>query len=200
MPSPEAHEALTADERSSLAAIARASLREAVEDRILEVEPSSLAGHLAELRASFVTLERGGELRGCIGSIEARRPLGQDVARNTFAAAREDFRFPPVGRDELTRIEVRISALSPMVAIDALSPAELEAALRPGVDGVLIADGGRRATFLPTVWEQLAEPSRFLAHLLEKAGLPARHWSPTLRAWRYTVESIDAGGAATVDD
>lgn len=196
MPSPEARLALTAADRARLAAIARAALVEAVDGRPLEVDPSSLEGRLGERGASFVTLESLGELRGCIGSIEARLPLAADVARNTFAAAREDFRFPPVEPEELPRIGIRISTLSPLAPIDAGSEAELEAALRPGIDGVLLADGPRRATFLPAVWEQLPEPGRFLAHLKEKAGLAPSHWSPSLEAWRYTVESIDAGGAS----
>lgn len=195
MPSPEALTALTAAERASLAAIARAALVEAVDGRRHEVDPKGLDGRLGERRASFVTLESRGELRGCIGSIEARLALGEDVARNTWASAREDFRFSPVGRDELPRIAIRIAALSPLVPIEAATAAELEAELRPGIDGVVLGDGRRRATFLPAVWEQLPEPVRFLAHLKEKAGLAPSHWSPSLRAWRYTVETIDAGRA-----
>jgi len=125
MRSAEARLALTAAERASLVEIARSALRAAVEGRRHDVAPGSLAGRLAEHRSSFVTLRRRGELRGCIGSLEARRPLGEDVARNTFAAAREDWRFPPVGPDELPTIEIHVAALSPMVPIDAGSAPEL---------------------------------------------------------------------------
>jgi AmmeMemoRadiSam system protein A len=143
---------------------------------------------LREPGASFVTLKMHGELRGCIGSIEARRALGDDVAHNAFAAAYRDPRFPPVDALERSRLQVEVSVLSPPTPLDASSEREALTALRPGVDGIVLEYHGQGATFLPQVWEALPEPEAFLAHLRRKAGLPGGFWHPDLRLSRYTVE------------
>ena len=140
--------------------------------------------------ASFVTLRRAGELRGCIGSIEALRPLGEDVERNAHGAAFRDPRFPPVEPGEIASIEVEVSVLTPAQPIAAASEGEAVAALRPGVDGIVLEYDGRRATFLPQVWESLADPLDFLSELRRKADLPARFWHPGLRLSRYTVDKF----------
>ena|SRR5687767_10857414 len=140
--------------------------------------------------ASFVTLRRAGELRGCIGSIEAVRPLGEDVVHNARAAAFGDPRFPPVEPGEIERIDVEVSVLTRAQPIAAASESEAVAALRPGVDGIVLEYGGRRATFLPQVWENLADPLDFLSELRRKADLPARFWHPGMRLSRYTVEKF----------
>jgi len=170
-----------------LLALARESLhatlgRGVVQPRHLEDPP-----WLREPGATFVTLREDGELRGCVGSIRAYRPLGEDVVANARAAALYDSRFPPVSPAELPRISLEVSLLSPPVPLPAASEAEAIALLRPGVDGVILEDGAARSTFLPQVWEQLPEPRRFLAYLKQKAGLPPGAWSPTLRLWTYTV-------------
>lgn len=129
---------------------------------------------LGEPGASFVTLREGGELRGCIGTLEAYRPLGRDVAEHAVGAAVRDPRFMPVTADEYPLIDVEVSVLSKPTAMRVRSRKELEQALRPGRDGLIIDDGrGHRATFLPQVWDDLPEPHDFVAHLLHKAGLPA---------------------------
>ncbi|HXZ48136.1 MAG TPA: AmmeMemoRadiSam system protein A [Usitatibacter sp.] len=138
--------------------------------------------------ASFVTLREGGELRGCIGTVDAHRPLGDDVAHNARAAAYRDPRFPPVTADIRDRLEVEVSVLSARVPIEAASEAELVALLRPGVDGLVLEYEELRATFLPQVWESLPDPVDFLAELRRKAGLPVRFWHPRLAVSRYTVE------------
>lgn len=143
---------------------------------------------LREHAATFVTLTQAGELRGCIGSLEAHRPLIDDVRANARAAAFRDPRFPPLTRDELARTRVEVSLLSPAEPLFVTDEADALAHLRPQVDGLILAAGGRRATFLPQVWEQLPEPAVFLARLKQKAGLPAAYWSPELRLWRYTVQ------------
>lgn len=196
MPSPEARACLSAAERALVGEIARAALAAAVEARAYAVAEEQLLGRLGAPGASFVTLERRGELRGCIGSLEPRRALGHDVARNTHGAAREDLRFPPVGAPELGEVEIHVAVLSPATELAAAGEAELLAALRPGIDGLVVAEGRRRATFLPAVWRQLPEPKRFLDRLREKAGLAPSHWSPTLRFWRYTVEPVEVGRVA----
>ena len=143
---------------------------------------------LQEPGACFVTLTRWGELRGCVGSVRAYRPLFDDVWLNARAAAFHDTRFPPVERDELAALAVEISLLS---APEPLPPfareAEALAALRPGVDGLILEAGSHRSTFLPQVWEQLPDPQDFLAHLKHKAGLPPDFWSRDVQLQRYTV-------------
>ncbi|HLM65721.1 MAG TPA: AmmeMemoRadiSam system protein B [Acidimicrobiales bacterium] len=139
--------------------------------------------------ASFVTLEEGDRLLGCIGSLEPRRPLWQDVARNARAAAFDDPRFPPLTPRQLGTTKVEISVLSHLVEIPAHARHEVERAVRPGVDGVLLAAGDHRGTFLPAVWEKLPEPDRFVGQLVRKAGLPGE-WPSHTRAWRYTTDEF----------
>ena len=143
---------------------------------------------LQEPGACFVTLTRWGELRGCVGSVRAYRPLFDDVWLNARAAAFHDTRFPPVERDELAALAVEISLLS---APEPLPPfareAEALAALRPGIDGLILEAGSHRSTFLPQVWEQLPDPQDFLTHLKHKAGLPPDFWSRDVQLQRYTV-------------
>jgi AmmeMemoRadiSam system protein A len=137
---------------------------------------------------SFVTLRRDGELRGCIGSLEAHRPLGEDIAGNAVAAALRDGRFAPVTAGELASLEVEVSLLGPSEPIDCVDELDAIGKLRPGVDGVVIAFGSKHATFLPQVWESLPDASLFLRELKRKAGLPADFWHPELRLSRYGVE------------
>ncbi len=143
---------------------------------------------LTAQRACFVTLERNGELRGCIGMLEAVRPLVEDVAENAFAAAFRDPRFPPLTDGEFTSLELHISILSPAEPMNFDSEQDLIAQLRPGIDGLILLDGYRRGTFLPSVWEQLPDAGSFLRHLKQKAGLPPDYWSKTLKVSRYTTE------------
>jgi AmmeMemoRadiSam system protein A len=138
--------------------------------------------------ATFVTLHLAAELRGCIGSIEPRRPLGDDVAHNARAAAYRDPRFAPVSPEEILRLEVEVSVLSPRVPVDATSEGEALAALRPGIDGVCLEFHDLASTFLPQVWKSIPEPIEFLGELRRKAGLPPRFWHPDVRLSRYTVE------------
>ncbi|HEY0556126.1 MAG TPA: AmmeMemoRadiSam system protein A [Thermoanaerobaculia bacterium] len=146
---------------------------------------------LREPGATFVTLRRGESLRGCIGSIEATRPLGEDVRRNALGAAFQDPRFPPVEPREWPGITVEVSLLSPPEPLPAVSEAEALRLLRPGIDGVVFEYGSHRSTFLPQVWEQLPDPRDFLDHLRQKAGLPGGFWAPEVRLSRYTVRKWD---------
>lgn len=138
--------------------------------------------------AVFVTLTRGGELRGCIGSLQARRSLEEDVVENARMAAFGDPRFPPLNRSELDDTRVEVSVLSTAEPIAFTDEADALSKLRPGIDGVILEWGRHRATFLPQVWQQLPEPRDFLAHLKRKAGLPADFWDDGVRLYRYTVE------------
>ena len=187
-----AHQALDLTSRRRLLDIAARSIRHGLDHgKACDVDPGHLPPALGELRPSFVTLKSDGRLRGCIGSLEAIRPLAADVAHNAHGAAFTDPRFPPVGEDEVEGLRIRISVLSPAVPMQAESQADLVASLRPGVDGLVIRDGDKRATFLPSVWKGIPEPERFVRTLTEKAGWPAGHWSDTVRAWRYTTEEFD---------
>ncbi|NLH83669.1 MAG: AmmeMemoRadiSam system protein A [Phyllobacteriaceae bacterium] len=143
---------------------------------------------LAEPGAAFVTLTEGGELRGCIGSLAPRRALADDVVANARAAAFDDPRFPPLARDELDRIRVEVSVLSPLEPLPVVSEADALAKIRPGVDGLVLEWGRHRGTFLPQVWDDLPDPRAFLAHLKRKAGLPPDFWADDLRLSRYHVE------------
>jgi len=142
---------------------------------------------LNEMGACFVTLTQQGDLRGCIGTLEARRSLLADVRANALAAAFHDPRFPPLTEREMGTTDIEISLLSPMQALRFSSEADALAQLRPAVDGVVFEFGARRSTFLPQVWEQMPTPGAFMAHLKRKAGLPGDFWSEDVRLLRYTV-------------
>jgi AmmeMemoRadiSam system protein A len=155
---------------------------------VLQLE--TLPARLLEPGASFVTLKRNGELRGCCGRLEPIRPLAQDVWYNAWASAYDDPRFPPVGASELSDLDVEVSLLSALERVLAETQEQLLGSLEPGRHGIVIALGPRRATFLPQVWKSLPEPSRFLAELKSKAGIPRDYWSPDIEAWRYTTRSL----------
>lgn len=137
--------------------------------------------------ATFVTLFCGEELRGCIGSLHARRPLGVDVRENAINAAFNDPRFPPLVQSEFVSTSVEISLLSPSVTDCFTREEDLIERLRPGIDGVTLEHGSCRATFLPQVWITLPEPRMFLAELKRKAGLAADFWSPQMNVGLYQV-------------
>jgi len=178
-----------AEHGRTLLRIARAS----IEDSLGRNSGAPPAEHawLRERRASFVTLQQDGRLRGCIGSLEAQRPLGEDVAASARAAAFNDPRFRNLGSAELERTDIEVSLLSAAKRILFESRADLIAQLRPGIDGVILEEGGaetgRRATFLPQVWEGLPDPEEFLAHLMQKAGIAQNADIRRCRVKRYSV-------------
>jgi uncharacterized protein len=146
--------------------------------------------NLQTTRATFVTLHKEEHLRGCIGIIEAYRPLIIDVSENAYAAAFLDPRFPALTPQELADITISISILSPPEPMTFSSEADLLQKIRPGIDGLLLTEGSNRGTFLPTVWESLPDPKDLLKHLKLKAGLLKNHWSETLTMERYTSEEF----------
>jgi AmmeMemoRadiSam system protein B/AmmeMemoRadiSam system protein A len=150
----------------------------------------ALARPLLAQRATFVTLNIDGRLRGCRGSIIPHRSLVHDVADNAFKSGFGDPRFPPITAAELEALTFHVSILSTPRRIHAASEAELLASLHPDVDGLIIREGQQQALFLPHVWGQLPDPRQFLAHLHAKAGLPQGHWSDTFQAFRFTTESF----------
>jgi AmmeMemoRadiSam system protein A len=152
------------------------------------------AGELPEtLRrpgGGFVTLHVAGELNGCIGTIGGTEPIGIAVARLAVQAAFDDPRLPPLRFADLGRLHIEISLLSEPSSVAADTRVALLDQLRPGDDGLIIEAEGRRAVFLPAVWEQLPEPDQFLDHLLRKAGLATDRWPPDMRAEVFTTTSV----------
>ena len=187
MPSPD--ERLSEVDRLRLTEIAWSSIRGGLGgDGPLVVTASEFGSPLREIRCSFVSLHLGGELRGCIGGLEPRRPLVEDVARSAYRAAFEDPRFPALEPREFPHVELRISVLSPLEAMAFCSREDLIAQLRPKRDGLVLQQGPRRATFLPAVWESLPLAEDFLRELEAKGRFPPNAWSQPLECYRYTTE------------
>jgi len=172
-----------------LLALARASLRRAL-GQPATGPVDTHAPWLHQPGACFVTLTQHGQLRGCIGSLLAQRPLIDDVQANAVAAALDDPRFDPLRAAELPHTRIEVSLLSPLEPMNFRDEADALAQLRPGVDGVVLSCPGHRGTFLPQVWEQLPTPVEFMAHLKRKAGLSADFWSPQIRLQRYHVSAF----------
>ena len=173
-----------------LGAALLALARHAIAARLGQATAPFEAPPLPELTApgaSFVTLTQDNALRGCIGSLEAHRPLADDVVANALAAAFRDPRFPPLAADELAVTRIEVSLLAPAEPLPCADEAEALERLRPGIDGLILSCGAQRATFLPQVWDSLPQPHDFLAQLKRKAGLPADYWSPQLKLERYRV-------------
>lgn len=152
-------------------------------------EPEEVEPWLREFGACFVTLRRGSELRGCIGTILPHRSLIEDLRGNTLAAATRDPRFPPLASEELDLTVIQVSLLSPLRSMEFVSEADLVRQLRPGVDGLVLEFGHHRGTFLPSVWKELPSPPLFLNQLKRKAGMAADFWSPEIRVRRYSTDS-----------
>ena len=178
------NESRTTDPGRTLLPIARAAISTAL-GRPEQAAESAV--WLQELGACFVTLTQGGELRGCIGTLEARRTLLADVKSNAVAAALQDPRFTPLQLIELSRTDIELSLLSPMQVLRFESEQHALSQLHPGTHGVLLEFGPHRSTFLPQVWEQLPTAVEFIAQLKRKAGLPQDFWASDLRLHHYTV-------------
>jgi AmmeMemoRadiSam system protein A len=176
--------------KRQLLELAGASIRKGLCGESLTIRQADYPEPLRAPRATFVTLRVDAGLRGCIGTIEARRPLVEDIVANARAAAFEDPRFPALTWPEFGRLDIHISVLSIPEPMQFDSEEDLLRQLRPHVDGLIIEEGFQRGTFLPSVWEQLPEPREFLRNLKCKAGLPADYWSHQIRIRRYTADSI----------
>jgi AmmeMemoRadiSam system protein A len=183
----------SATEQDLLLRIALASIQSGLETRrTVAIRNEGYPGILSDRRSSFVTLHAGDRLRGCIGSLEPWTTLAEDVSHNAYAAAFRDKRFQPLQAEELSTLSVQVSILSKPELLDVDCEASLLVKVRPGIDGLILQEHALRGTFLPSVWESLPEPTRFLDHLKLKAGLPVDYWSEWIKVWRYTTESFAA--------
>lgn len=175
---------MSTEQGKVLLKIARAAISRALNVPVVADESASW---LADKGACFVTLTQYGELRGCIGTLQAYRSLLEDVKGNAVSAALRDPRFAPLGVQELDSTDIEISLLSPTQKIEFENEADALAQLRPGIDGVVFEFGLHRSTFLPQVWEQLPRPKQFMAQLKRKAGLAEDFWAEGVNLSRYTV-------------
>jgi AmmeMemoRadiSam system protein A len=187
-----AEDKLTAEEKQTLLDLARQALEGGVRgEKLPPLDLESLPPRLQEQGASFVTLTITGDLRGCIGALDPYQPLAEDVREHAVAAALQDYRFPNVQPEELPQIEIEVSRLTHPVHLGYTNPEDLLSKLHPGIDGVVLRDGPRRATFLPQVWEKLPNPAEFLDHLCYKMGAAPDTWRKKhLEVLVYQVEEF----------
>ena len=178
---------MTENKGAVLLPLARAAIAERL-GLSREADICTDSSWLHETAACFVTLHKNGALRGCIGSIEAHRPLLEDLRANAVSAAFHDPRFPPLAESELETVDLEVSLLTPLQPLPVSSEADAVAKLEPFRDGVVLKYRADRGTFLPQVWEQLPQPEHFLMHLKQKAGLSADFWHEDVELFRYTVE------------
>jgi AmmeMemoRadiSam system protein A len=183
---------LSSEEKQTLLLLARQALEAGVRGKSLPaLDRDSLTPTLVADGAAFITLTVNGELRGCIGALEPYQPLADDVREHAVAAALEDYRFRPVQEKELANIRIEISRLTLPVPLEYMDANDLLARLHPGVDGVILKDGFRRATFLPQVWEKIPDPAEFLENLCYKMGSESGTWfRKHLEVLVYQVEEF----------
>ena len=182
---------LSKEHQQLLIELAKRSIQQGLQTgRPLKINVADFPDQLIERRATFVTLLKNQQLRGCIGVLEAIRPLAEDIAENAFSAAFKDPRFPKLAADEFNDLEIHLSLLTPAEPISFTNEQDLLSQLKPGIDGLILQDGFRRGTFLPSVWESLPAPEQFLSHLKQKAGLAPDYWSDSIQVFRYRTEMI----------
>jgi len=183
---------LSPDDKRWLLKVARAALHAAAHgEPFLPVDTTQLSPAVQTPACCFVTLTQRDQLRGCMGGLRAERPLYDEVQERTAQSALQDFRFPPVTPAEVPEIEIEISVLTEPQRLTYAKPEDLLHLLRPNVDGVVLAQGVRRATFLPQVWDRVPDPHQFLSMLCEKMGVPPSTWRRTkLGVETYEVEKF----------
>lgn len=180
------------NDRAFLLKLARESIENYIHNKPLpKINWSELSQILQENGASFVTLTYNGYLRGCVGALEPYQSLAEDVREHAIAAAFQDYRFPPLQASEVEAIQIEISYLTKPEILKYNNPNDLLEILRPNVDGVVIRDGGRRATFLPQVWEKIPDTEEFLEQLCTKMGSASDLWRrKKLEVLTYQVEEF----------
>jgi AmmeMemoRadiSam system protein A len=184
---------LTEEEGKYLLNLARRTIRrELFPEEKLQGDEGPVSKPLKERRGTFVTLTKGGALRGCIGHIIAGESIAEGVRENALNAAFRDPRFRPLEKGEFKDIRIEVSILTEPKPLSYSGAKDLLSKLRPGTDGVIIKKGFRQATFLPQVWEQLPSKEEFLTHLCIKAGLPADEWRRgELQVFTYQVQAFE---------
>ena len=183
---------ITQTHKELLINIARKALQAGLrKEGQLEIDFPNLPLDLQLSGAVFVTLTKNGALRGCIGSIHAHRPLALDVAYQAFAAGFHDNRFPALQEDEWDDLHISISILSKPTPFPIVDEQDALKKMTPGRDGFILSDQGHQGVFLPSVWEQLPDPTSFLNQLKRKAGLPETHWSPTLQLKHFVTHCVE---------
>jgi len=182
---------LTTENQRVLRDLAYKSIKHGLKTgKALEIYSAQYPAELQPKKATFVTLHRNNELRGCIGILKPVRPLAEDVAYNAWAAAFTDSRFMPLNAGELDDLDIHISILGTPEEMDFSSEDDLLKQIRPGTDGLILEEGYNKGTFLPSVWASLSDSREFLNHLKLKAGLTANYWSDTIKVKRYNVEEF----------
>ena len=183
---------LSDDEKQILLLLARKAIQNRVENKSsIVINPDNYSSNLQKIRATFVTLTIDGRLRGCIGTLDAYQSLVEDVYEHAIAAAFDDYRFPAINKNELNKLKIEISVLSEPALLEYDDPIEITNKLRIGIDGVVITDGIRRATFLPQVWEKIPDVEDFMSQLCYKMGVPSEYWKENqLKIYTYQVEEF----------
>ena len=182
---------LNQEDKSTLLKVTKDSIAYGLtQHQALPVKTTEYSKTLQQQGAAFVTLNLHNNLRGCIGTLEAYRPLIEDISENAYAAAFRDPRFEALSDSEFKDLDYHISVVKPAVDFPVLSEEDLLKQLRPTQDGLILEEGGHRATFLPAVWQSLPQAKDFLTHLKLKAGLPKNYWSDSLKFKRYEVEEF----------
>ena len=182
---------LSEKKRQILLDLAQQSIQSGMETgNPLSIDLRDYPFELSKQRATFVTLEKNKQLRGCMGMLNAILPLAEDVCENAFSAAYKDPRFPPLEYSELEDIDISLSILSPSEEIEFTSEQDLISQIQPHIDGLILENGERSGTFLPSVWKSIPTSEQFLQHLKQKAGLAKTYWSDQIKIYRYTTEII----------
>jgi AmmeMemoRadiSam system protein A len=178
---------LNEKEKKECVALARKAISHFLErGKLLDADRKGVSEKLREKKASFVTLTKNGVLRGCVGHLEARKPLYKDIIESAVSAAFRDDRFPQLEKSELGEIRIGVSVLTDPIEINFESPEELLEKIEAGKDGLIIQKGYRSATFLPSVWDEIKTKEAFLGHLCLKAGLSVDEWKkPGMKVQKY---------------
>ena len=173
-----------------LLTLARKTIEFALEGRKYFASPS-IKKQFSEKKACFVTLTKNGNLRGCVGSLEARQELWKDVQENAINSSFHDPRFPELTKEELKDIKIEISILIPPKDLDYKNPDDLLNKLKNNM-GIIINCKGHCATYLPQVWEQIPDKKEFLSSLCSKAGLSSSAWkNEKMNVQCYFVEKVE---------
>ncbi|MDP2561630.1 AmmeMemoRadiSam system protein A [Psychrobium sp. 1_MG-2023] len=176
---------LTEAARESLKALAWQVLSDAIKHQRFILPSSPNMAELEIIATSFVTIYYNGHLRGCIGCVTASQPLWQDVCHHSYSSAFRDARFKPLQENELASLQIEISVLSPLKAINNEGEAALLDELQPNIDGLLIKDDNHSAVFLPTVWQSLPSPTQFVNELKQKGGWARDYWAYDIELYRF---------------